>query len=302
MYDLSLLPPIRTSGSTHSFKLDSAFQKMAADLMNHRPAHCRKRRKRESIQSLKLESTAWVNQLSRVSYDAVLGRTEFKDLRKGDTLIRANDEAAYWIGVMRGFLVLKHRGDASHALDGGVAAGCWLGESTVLCNSRWNCDLVTGSATTVALVPASLFRELLLTEPSFSKFILHLQANRVLRLHQQCELPSRIGTNARVARALAQVFLPLELHGGKYQIPLNQSELSDFLGLSRQRTNSALQALRALGEVELEYGSVSIRDPEALLQRSLTLHQKRPRGRAGKDTSTAKPMISRAKAFPPKAT
>ncbi|MBL8386384.1 MAG: winged helix-turn-helix domain-containing protein, partial [Burkholderiales bacterium] len=70
--------------------------------------------------------------------------------------------------------------------------------------------------------------------------------------------------DARVARALAQLFNPLLYPGTATQLQLSQEEIGLLSGVSRQRANQALQVLEKAGLLKVEYGGVRVLDVEGL--------------------------------------
>ena len=66
--------------------------------------------------------------------------------------------------------------------------------------------------------------------------------------------------DARVARCVAELFNPLLYPGHREQLEISQEEIGYLAGVSRQRVNQALQVLAREGLLEVEYGSIRIRD------------------------------------------
>ena len=70
--------------------------------------------------------------------------------------------------------------------------------------------------------------------------------------------------DARVARALAQLYNPLLYPGTASFLQLSQEEIGLLSGVSRQRANQALQVLEKAGLVTVEYGGVRVLDVAGL--------------------------------------
>ena len=81
--------------------------------------------------------------------------------------------------------------------------------------------------------------------------------------------PRRLGTDAYVGLRIAALFSVEAFYDSGYHVGLTQSALSAFLGLSRQRTNEALNRLRRLDEVHLVYGGLRVKNPPRLMRRAL---------------------------------
>ncbi|MBP8308126.1 MAG: winged helix-turn-helix domain-containing protein [Burkholderiaceae bacterium] len=52
------------------------------------------------------------------------------------------------------------------------------------------------------------------------------------------------------------------------EMKISQADLGDWLGVSRQRANFAVQKLRADGLITLGYSNITIIDPQGLAERA----------------------------------
>jgi CRP-like cAMP-binding protein len=98
---------------------------------------------------------------------------------------------------------------------------------------------------------------------------LQVQAQRLAATQRRLEWPRHLGTNGGVALRLAELFATEALFDGDHHVALTQASLSSVVGLSRQRTNEALNHLRRLNELELTYGGIRVLNPARLMRRAL---------------------------------
>jgi Crp-like helix-turn-helix domain len=95
--------------------------------------------------------------------------------------------------------------------------------------------------------------------------MLRLQADRLAGIRARLGWPRHMSTDAWVACRLASLFDTRELFNRRFAIRLTQSALSEFLGLSRQRTNMALNSLRMRAGIDQRYGGLRIEDASRLI-------------------------------------
>ncbi len=105
-------------------------------------------------------------------------------------------------------------------------------------------------------IAAALWRETLIDSSIFREWILNVgRREAVVRMaHLLCELLNRL-------RAIGRT------RDGSFELPINQSELGDCLGLSTVHTNRILRVLRDEGLIEMERGVFHILDEPALRER-----------------------------------
>lgn len=73
-----------------------------------------------------------------------------------------------------------------------------------------------------------------------------------------------LDASGRLARTIAWLFNPVLFPGTREELEIDQQELAELCGLSRQATNKALQALCEEGLISCNAGRLRIRDFEAL--------------------------------------
>ncbi len=121
-------------------------------------------------------------------------------------------------------------------------------------------DVVAVRDSTAAFMPRGLFMRLLDTNIAFNRFLLTQLNERLAQFIAIVENDRMLDPDARVARALAQLFNPLLYPGTATQLQLSQEEIGLLSGVSRQRANQALRVLEQAGLLKVEYGGVRVLD------------------------------------------
>lgn len=170
-----------------------------------------------------------------------------------------------WVGVIEGCLSVA---TAAGQPPWGLPSRAWHGEQELLLGSRFRPRITAAVTSRVALLPAELFQQLLAEHPALAGWVLQMQARRLAALQQRLAWPRRPAPDAAVALWLAESFAAVD-SDGHCRVPLTQAALARQVGLSRQRTNAALNRLRHLGELELAYGDIRLRQPARLAERAL---------------------------------
>ena len=109
-----------------------------------------------------------------------------------------------------------------------------------------------------------MFWRLLERSIPFNRFVMNQLNERLGQFIAAREIDRVNQPDARVARSLAALFHPVLYPGVGQLLRITQQELAYLVGLSRQRVNSALNALQAAGLIRVEYGGVRVLDLKGL--------------------------------------
>lgn len=134
-------------------------------------------------------------------------------------------------------------------------------------------DLCARSAgTTVLLIPGDAIRQARLNDTALGRAFELQLAFRSRLLYERLAADPSMPLDSRLARLL-------NILGGLYgltrpeglllSMKISQADLGDWLGVSRQRANFAVQQLRKDGLIRLRYSNITIADPARLAQRAL---------------------------------
>ncbi len=114
-------------------------------------------------------------------------------------------------------------------------------------------------ASTLASLTSTVFDQLLVDHPDFSKKILEVLVERVRTTNEQVASLVTLNLLQRTARLL------LQLRGTQGdEIKITQTELSERLFASREKVNVKLRELDQLGAIETGHGTIKIKNVEAL--------------------------------------
>ncbi|RVU35765.1 Crp/Fnr family transcriptional regulator [Hwanghaeella grinnelliae] len=121
------------------------------------------------------------------------------------------------------------------------------------------------TATVTALEDAELARvdrttliDQMRRNPDIALELIQILCGRLRWISQQVEDMALLNTEKRLARRL--ILIARKFSDEKGHLNLSQSELADFLGLSRESTNKILQGWRSKGLIGLARGSIAIVD------------------------------------------
>lgn len=205
----------------------------------------------------------------REAIDALVATGHVATLGKGQMVVRRGDPFDKLCFVVEGGLeisVTQHNGRrylVAYLQPGDVAGIMSLWDHLPHSN-----DLLARHPTTrVLLVPGSDWRALCALHPSLVQALELQMASRYRLLHERLIVDSAMSLEVRLAR-----LLPLLLTisgqpagaGDKPSIRITQADLGELLGVGRPRANFAVQKLKQLGLIELQYSAITIIDPAGL--------------------------------------
>lgn len=213
-----------------------------------------------------LSASPWGPLLTADQLARVVAETVEKRIPAGAHACRKGEAVEAWIGVIEGLVKMTSLSPEGKSVSfTGVPAGGWFGEGSLLkYPEARRYDVVAVRDSRVAYVPRATFNRLLDTHIGFNRFLLRQLNERLGQFIAVIETDRLLEPDARVARALAQLFNPLLYPHTAAFLQLSQEEIGLLSGVSRQRANQALQVLEKAGLVKVEYGGVRVLDVEGL--------------------------------------
>lgn len=208
---------------------------------------------------------AWLTILAPEDSQRARRALRVRDVGEQAALCRQGEAAAYWFGVLDGLLIVSSLDEAGRETTlGGIRAGGWFGEGSVLKQELHRYQVRALRDTRVALLPSALFHDLLERSLPFNRFVIG-QLNERLSQFIAARAVERVRSpEVRVARCLIELCNPTLYPGAGLLLRLRQCELAALAGLSRQRVNQALARLRQRGAVRVDCGRVRVLDLERL--------------------------------------
>jgi CRP/FNR family transcriptional regulator, cyclic AMP receptor protein len=183
----------------------------------------------------------------------------------GELLCRVGRPATYWFGVIDGLLKMSNDSVLGVPITfTGVPPGGWFGEGTCIKREVYRYNIQALRKSLVAGLTVETFHWLLDRSIPFNRFITQQLNERLGQFIAAREIDRMSDADARVARSLAALFHPVLYPGVGELLRITQQELGYLIGLSRQRTNEALNSLQDKGLIRIEYGGVRVLDLERL--------------------------------------
>lgn len=208
-----------------------------------------------------LKNSAWFPLLEPVAQQRVLGDVREDPVAQGGALSRRGDIPAHWYGVIEGLLKWTVTSDHGRSVTlGGLSAGSWFGEGTLLRGAPRTADVIALRPSRVAVLPQDTFEWLHATQRSFDHFLLRQINERMHWFLGNFTAHHLLDTDSQVARALAGLFHPFLYPGAETHLQISQEEVANLTGVSRQRCNAALKRLQEAAIVEIEYGGITVLD------------------------------------------
>lgn len=232
-----------------------------------------------------LRSSLWAGTLTEQQFERVRAETRERRVPAGGVVIRMNEPADHWVGVIDGLVKISVSLPGARASTlVGVPASGWFGEGTLLQSVVWRFDGVAMRDTRVACVPREVFEWLHRTSLPFNRFLVtHLNARLSQIIGLVC-YDRLLGPQARVARCLAGLFERELYPRTGMVVNLCQKEIGLLAGVSRQRAHAALHELEREGLLRIDFGGLTVLDLAALRSYSC---DREPRSALAADTVTA---------------
>jgi CRP/FNR family transcriptional regulator, cyclic AMP receptor protein len=208
-----------------------------------------------------LKTSAWFSVLDDAAQQRVLDDLREVDVPQGAALCRRGDTPVHWYGAIDGLLKWTvTSGDGRSVTLGGLSAGSWFGEGTLLRGVPRTADIIALRPSRVALLSLDTFNWLHATQRSFDHFLLRQINERMHWFLGTFTAHHLLDTDSQVARALAGLFHPFLYPGMDRHLQISQEEIANLTGVSRQRCNAALKRLQESGILQIEYGGITVLD------------------------------------------
>jgi CRP/FNR family transcriptional regulator, cyclic AMP receptor protein len=203
---------------------------------------------------------------SALELDVIAARATSLKFGRGDTIMHQGDpgDSLYILlsGVARVALVAVNGREIT--LDF-LEAGAVVGEMAVL-------DGAERSASVIAIEPVEALRldrrdikEIAAARPEFAWQLLGQMARRLRQANATIESDRAFGSGPRLARCLMRL-VATDHQSAHLRHDLNQTDLAQFAGMSREQINRQLAVWDDSGLIAREQGRVRILDAESLAE------------------------------------
>lgn len=212
-----------------------------------------------------LNIAAWAAQLSAAELEHAARGVVIRSFSRGAYICHRGDRLDYWTGVITGICKISTVSPQGKAISySGVPAGGWFGEGSIIKNEPRKYDIVAVRDSEVAFMTGGTFRWLFENSTGFNRFLVMQLNERLGQFIGMVGYDRMLDASGRLARTIAWLFNPVLFPGTREELEIDQQELAELCGLSRQATNKALQALCEEGLISCNAGRLRIRDFEAL--------------------------------------
>jgi len=212
-----------------------------------------------------LQNSAWFPLLDEIAQHRVAEDLREVDVAAGSALCHRGDLPLHWHGAIEGLLKWTVTSDNGRSVTlGGLSAGSWFGEGTLLRGAPRTADIIALRPSRVALLPLETFEWLHATQRAFDHYLLRQINERMHWFLGNFTAHHLLDTDSQVARALAGLFHPWLHPCTDPHLQVSQEEIANLSGVSRQRCNAALKVLQAQGILQIEYGGITVVDLAAL--------------------------------------
>lgn len=212
-----------------------------------------------------LTQQGWWLEVSEPARSLVRAQAGERALAAGEVLGPAGRMQHQWYGVLEGFLTWNvAREDGQLATLGGQLPGSWFGEATLLLGKPRMGEVVAARFSRVLTLDQELFHWLRRSEAAFNEWLLSHLVARIDWMMRNTAAHRLLDTEGLVAQSLMAMTHPLNNPRQDLFLCISQEELASLVTVSRQSCNKALAHLQKKGLVRLEYGGISVADPEGL--------------------------------------
>ena len=213
-----------------------------------------------------LQASTWGKTLGADELAKVAADITERKVDAGAYVCRKGEVVDAWLGISDGLVKMSSLSPEGKPVTfTSLPTGGWFGEGSLLKYPEPRLyDVVAVRDSRVASMPRATFMRLIDNSIAFNRFLLKQLNERLGQFIGIVENDRLLEPDARVARALAQLFNPLLYPGTAAQLQLSQEEIGLLSGVSRQRANQALQVLEKAGLLKVEYGGVRVLDINGL--------------------------------------
>lgn len=212
-----------------------------------------------------LERIPWLAVLSSDDRAWAMPRLRVREWGAGEFVLRAGDLPTHWMGVIEGMLKVDQAHDEDDQLTfSGIPAGGWLGEGTLLKGHAFMFSVQALRRSVVACLAASDFQALTRRSIAFNRYAMGQLNERLAQFIAAREIDRIADDDQRVACSLLWLRNPVLFPSAGETLLITQQDLSNLIGMSRQRVNRSLSRLESRGVLRVEYRTLRFLDPQKL--------------------------------------
>ena len=214
-----------------------------------------------------LRSSPFFSRLGDSEADAILAQATVARYAEGALIFAKGDPGNSMMAVLRGRVMIS-----SPSVDGRQVVlttfreGDVFGEIALLDGKERTADATAATDCELLVVARRSLLVLLERRPELAHQLLIVLCERIRRTNEQVEDFAFLHLETRIAKALLRL---MQQEGQRTSarhlgLKISQRALGEIVGSSRESVNKHLQDWKRSGIIELEKGSILIRDVEAL--------------------------------------
>ena len=217
-----------------------------------------------------LRSSPFFSRLGDSEADAILAQATVARYAEGVLIFAKGDPGNSMMAVLRGRVMIS-----SPSVDGRQVVlttfreGDVFGEIALLDGKERTADATAATDCELLVVARRSLLALLERRPEIAHQLLIVLCERIRRTNEQVEDFAFLHLETRIAKALLRLAQEegQRAPASHLGLKISQRALGEIVGSSRESVNKHLQDWKRSGIIELEKGSILIRDVEALAAR-----------------------------------
>jgi len=217
-----------------------------------------------------LRSSPFFSRLGDSEADAILAQATVARYAEGVLIFAKGDPGNSMMAVLRGRVMIS-----SPSVDGRQVVlttfreGDVFGEIALLDGKERTADATAAADCELLVVARRSLLGLLERQPELAHQLLIVLCERIRRTNEQVEDFAFLHLETRIAKALLRLAQEegQRAPASHLGLKISQRALGEIVGSSRESVNKHLQDWKRSGIIELEKGSILIRDVEALAAR-----------------------------------
>lgn len=203
---------------------------------------------------------------SAAELDVIAARATKRSFARGDTIMHQGDpgDCVYILlsGVARVAVVAVNGREIT--LDF-LEAGAVVGEIAVLDGAERTASVIAIAPVEALRIDRAAIRDIVAARPEFAWQLLGQMASRLRQANATIESDRAFGSGPRLARCLIRLMATADAPG-LLRHDLNQTDLAQFAGMSREQINRQLSVWADTGLITREQGRVRIMDAPSLAE------------------------------------
>lgn len=200
--------------------------------------------------------------------DAILGRVRTRNLKTGETVFAIGSPGDNMMAVLNGTVRISVPApDGKELLLAILQPGEVFGELAVLDGKERSADAIANSPCTLAILDRRDILSFLEQHPAVWLKLISVLCDRLRHADQQLSEVALLQLPARLAKTMLRILKtePRSMASpGQPTIHLNQQELANMVGGTRERVNKCLASWRREGILKVSEGKIIISNIPAL--------------------------------------